>query len=242
MNFNPLDQFKIVKIFAIDLLGFDISITNSSLSMTLICTMIVLYYYFAFKNIKLIPSRVQASAELIIDAINSMIEQNTSTKGEKFFPLIFTLFIFVLGCNLFGMLPYSFTVTSHISITFMMSTIFFVIITIYSIITNKLNFIFIFVPKNIPRWMIPIMVIIELFSFLSKPIILCLRLTINMIAGHIILKILALSVVAVSLYLKPLPIFLTSILIGFEIFISILQAYIFSILSCVYLGHIIDTH
>lgn len=242
MSHSPLDQFKVREIVDIELLGYDISITNSSLFMMLAGFFIFLYFTLAFKGKKLIPTRLQISGELIYGMISNMLEQNAGSGGRKFVPLIFTLFMFILTCNLLGMVPYGFTVTSHISITFAMAMMIFLLVTLLGFYLHGLHFFSLFLPAGTPWWLAPLMVVIELFAYLARPVSLSLRLAANMIAGHILLKVMAGFVVSMAIYLKFLPIPFIVILIGFKIFVAVLQAYIFTILSCVYLNDAINLH
>lgn len=239
---SPLDQFRIKQIIVVDLFGCDISITNSSIFMIIAGAVICLYFVFAFADRKLIPTRVQISGELMYGMISDMLQQNIGSAGHKFVPLIFTMFMFILTCNLCGMIPYGFTVTSHISITFAMSMIIFLVGTVLGLYLHGLRFFRLLVPSGTPWWLIPLMVLIELFTYMAKPVSLSLRLAANMIAGHVLLKVIAGFVVSLTIYLKILPVPFIIILIGFEIFVAILQAYIFTILSCVYLNDVINLH
>lgn len=239
---SPLAQFEIKKLIDINLLGYDLSLTNSSCFMLVTVASLLLYFSFALKSKLLIPTRLQISAELLYGLITDMIGQNVGPQGRKFIPLIFTLFLFILICNLLGMLPYSFTVTSHISITFALAILVFFLVTIVGFARHGLHFLSLFLPKGTPWWLAPLMIIIELFAYLARPVSLSLRLAANMMAGHVLLKVMAGFVVSVVIYLKILPLPLMVILIGFEIFVAILQAYIFTILSCVYLNDAVNLH
>ncbi|WP_341756057.1 MULTISPECIES: F0F1 ATP synthase subunit A [unclassified Candidatus Tisiphia] len=242
MSHSPLDQFAIKKLVEINLCGFDISFTNSSLYMMLAGVIALLYFYLALKSEKIIPSRLQLSAEIIYDIITVTLSQNVGEKGRKFIPFIFTLFMFILLCNLLGMLPYGFTVTSHIAVTFALAITIFFMVTIIGFINHGLHFLSIFLPKGTPLWLAPLMIVIELFAYLARPISLSLRLAANMMAGHVLLKVMAGFIVSLMIFLKFLPIPLIVILIGFEIFVAILQAYIFTILACVYLNDAVNSH
>jgi F-type H+-transporting ATPase subunit a len=242
MSHSPLDQFKVKEIVGIEILGYDISLTNSSLFMMIAGTFIFLYFTFAFKSKKLIPTRLQLSGELIYGMISNMLQQNVGSGSRKFVPLIFTLFMFILICNLLGMIPYGFTVTSHISVTFAMAMMFFLLVTLLGLYLHGLHFFSLFLPAGTPWWLVPLMVVIELFAYLARPVSLSLRLAANMVAGHVLLKVMAGFVVSMAIYLKILPIPFIIVLIGFEIFVAVLQAYIFTILSCVYLNDAINLH
>lgn len=242
MSHSPLDQFAIKKLVEINLFGFDVSFTNSSLYMVFAGVIALSYFYLALKSEKIIPSRLQLSAEIIYDIITVTLSQNVGAKGCKFIPFIFTLFMFILLCNLLGMLPYGFTVTSHIVVTFTLAIMIFFMVTIIGFINHGFHFLSIFLPKGTPLWLAPLMIVIELFAYLARPISLSLRLAANMMAGHVLLKVMAGFIVSLMIYLKFLPIPLIVILIGFEIFVAILQAYIFTILACVYLNDAVNSH
>lgn len=242
MAHSPLDQFKIKEIVGLQLFGYDVSITNSSLFMIIAGFFIVAYFVLAFRGNKLIPSRFQLSGELVYGMIADMLDQNVGDKGKRFVPFVFTLFMFILVCNLFGMIPYGFTVTSHISVTFALAIVVFLLVTLLGIYLHGLHFFSLFLPAGTPWWLAPLMIVIELFAYLARPVSLSLRLAANMVAGHVLLKVMAGFVVSLAIYLKVLPIPFIVILIGFEIFVAMLQAYIFTILSCVYLNDAINLH
>lgn len=242
MKHSPLDQFKLKEIANIQLFGHDVILTNSAMFMILAGLFISFYFILAFRGKKLIPTRLQLSGELVYGLITDTVNQNIGSKGKKFVPLIFTLFMFIMTCNLFGMIPYGFTVTSHISITFALAIMVFLLVTLLGFILHGFHFFSLFLPKGTPWWLAPLMIVIELFAYLARPVSLSLRLAANMVAGHVLLKVIAGFVVSMAFYLKIFPIPFISVLIGFEIFVAILQAYIFTILSCVYLNDAINLH
>ena len=242
MKHSPLDQFKIKEIANIQLFGHDVIVTNSALFMIIASLFIILYFTLAFKNKKLVPTRLQLSGELFYNLITDTVNQNVGGKGKKFVPLIFTLFMFIMVCNLFGMIPYGFTVTSHISITFALAMMVFLLVTLLGFILHGFHFFSLFLPAGTPWWLAPLMILIELFAYLARPVSLSLRLAANMVAGHVLIKVIAGFIVPMAFYLKIVPIPFVSLLIGFEIFVAILQAYIFTILSCVYLNDAINLH
>jgi F-type H+-transporting ATPase subunit a len=242
MTHSPLVQFNIKKLIEIKIFGFDVSFTNSSSYMLLASVLGLAYFYIALRRQQLIPSRLQISAEIIYNLVTDMLNQNVGSKGYKFIPLIFSIFIFILFCNLLGMVPYGFTVTSHIIVTFSLAITVFLVITTIGFVKHGLYFLTLFLPDGTPLWLAPLMIIIELFTYLARPISLSLRLAANMMAGHILLKVIAGFAVSLMIYLKFLPIPLMVMLIGFEIFVAILQAYIFTILSCVYLNDAVNLH
>ncbi len=242
MAHSPLDQFRVKEIVNLQIFGYDTSITNSSLFMLLVGVFIVFYFMLAFRGKGLVPSRFQLSGELVYGMITGMLDQNVGAKGKKFVPLIFTLFMFILTCNVFGMIPYGFTVTSHISITFALAMMVFLLVTLFGIYLHGFHFFSLFLPAGTPWWLAPLMVVIELFAYLARPVSLSLRLAANMVAGHVLLKVMAGFVVSMAIYLKILPIPFIVVLIGFELFVAALQAYIFTILSCVYLNDALNLH
>lgn len=242
MAHNPLAQFEIKKLVDLSFFGYDVSLTNSACFMFIAAVVSLSYFSLALRSKLLIPNRLQMSAEMMYGLITDMLDQNVGPKGRKFIPLIFSLFLFILICNLLGMLPYSFTVTSHISITFALAILVFFLVTLVGFIKNGFGFFSLFLPKGTPWWLAPLMIVIELFTYLARPVSLSLRLAANMVAGHVLLKVMAGFAVSLAIYLKVLPIPLMVILIGFEIFVAILQAYIFTILSCVYLNDAVNLH
>lgn len=242
MSHSPLAQFLIKEIADINVAGYNIALTNSALFMILAVACIALYFTIAFKGKYLIPTRLQLSGELTYGMISNMLEQTSGSAGRKFIPFIFTLFMFILTCNLLGMLPYAFTVTSHISITFAMAMMIFSLVTFFGLYLHGWRFFSLFLPEGTPYWLAPLMIVIELFAFLARPVSLSLRLAANMVAGHVLLKVMAGFVLSLAVYFKFLPVPLIVILIGFEIFVAILQAYIFAILSCVYLNDALNLH
>ncbi len=242
MKHSPLDQFKIKEIANIQLFGHDVIVTNSALFMIIASFFIILYFTLAFKNKKLVPTRLQLSGELFYNLITDAVNQNVGVKGKKLVPFVFTLFMFIMVCNLFGMIPYGFTVTSHISITFALAMMVFLLVTLLGFVLHGLHFLSLFLPTGTPWWLAPLMILIELFAYLARPVSLSLRLAANMVAGHVLIKVIAGFIVSMAFYLKIVPIPFVSVLIGFEIFVAILQAYIFTILSCVYLNDAINLH
>jgi F-type H+-transporting ATPase subunit a len=239
---NPLDQFLVKKLITIDLYGLNISFTNSSAYMLIAGSIVLSYFYLALRQERLIPSRLQVSAEIVYNIITGMLNQSVGQNGRKFVPLIFTLFMFILLCNLLGMIPYSFVVTSNIVITFGLAIMIFFVITICGFIINGIDFLSVFLPKGMPIWLAPLMIIIELCAYLAKPVSLSIRLAANMMAGHILIKVIAGFCVSFILFFKFVPVPMIVILIGFEICVAILQAYIFTILSCVYLNDAVNLH
>lgn len=242
MAHSPLDQFKIKELINLEMFGYDVSLTNSGMFMVIAAVFLTAYFTFALGGKKLVPTRLQLSAELLYKLITGMLDQNVGEKGKPFVPLIFTIFMFILACNLLGMIPYSFTVTSHIAVTFALAMLVFLLVTILGFVLHGFHFFSLFLPAGTPWWLAPLMILIEVFAYMARPVSLSLRLAANMVAGHVLLKVMAGFVVSLAIYLKFLPIPFIVILVGFEIFVAILQAYIFTILSCVYLNDAINLH
>ena len=239
---NPLEQFFVKKLITIDVFGLDISFTNSSVYMLVAGTIVLSYFYLALRAEQMIPSRLQMSAEMIYNLITGMLNQSVGPNGRKFIPLIFTLFMFILLCNLLGMIPYTFAVTSNIVVTFGLAIMVFFTVIICGFVINGLHFLAVFLPKGMPVWLAPLMILIELFAYLARPVSLSIRLAANIMAGHILIKVIAGFCVSFMIFFKFVPIPVITVLIGFEIFVAILQAYIFTILSCVYLSDAVNLH
>ncbi|MES2678037.1 MAG: F0F1 ATP synthase subunit A [Pseudomonadota bacterium] len=240
---SPLDQFKIEKIFDLHIGKIDVSFTNSSLYMVLATICAIAFMFFATRKKSLIPGRLQTIAESVYNFIIDMVRTSIGNEGNKFFPLVFSLFIFILLCNVLGMTPYSFTVTSHIAVTFTLAMIAFLTITIFAIMRNGLGgFFHMFLPSGVPMLMAPIIFVIEFFSFLIKPITLSVRLFANIVAGHVLLKVVAGFIISLGVIFGVAPMLFAVLMTGFELFVAVLQSYIFSILVCAYLGEATKQH
>lgn len=239
---SPLEQFRIKEIFELNLFGYDISITNSSLFMIITTIAIISYFLSVIKNQQIIPGRLQVTAEFLYNFIRNILIENAGPAALKFFPLAFSLFMFVLFSNLLGMIPYSFTTTSHIFTTFSLATILFFIVVIAAFLKHGLKFFSIFLPTGTPLWLAPLLIVIELFAYLMRPVSLSIRLAANMTAGHTMLKVIAGFILPLGYLGGWLPLLFLVILTGFEIFVAILQAYIFTMLACVYLSDAVELH
>ena len=238
---DPIHQFEIKKIIPLELNNIDISFTNSSMFMILTVLVVSIFLILSIKNKKVIPNRFQIISELLYEFIANMINDNIGHKGKKFFPFIFTLFTFILFGNLLGMLPYSFTFTSHIIVTFALAMFIFLFITLIGIFMHGFKFFGLFVPKGAPMLMLPLMIPIEIISYLSRPISLSVRLFANMMAGHTMLKIFAGFVFSLGIF-GIAPLIVDVALTALEVLIAILQAYVFTILTCIYLNESINLH
>lgn len=240
---NPLMQFEVKKIFDLQIGNIDISFTNSALYMVLATFCIISFMLFATRKKSLIPSRIQVVAESIYNFVFGIIQSTIGDDGAKFFPLIFSFFTFVLLCNVLGMTPYSFTATSQIVVTLSLALVAFLTITIFAIIRNGFSgFIHMFLPSGVPLFMAPAIFFIELLSFLIRPITLSVRLFANMVAGHVLLKVIAGFIISLGVVYGAFPFLFSVVMTGFELFVAGLQAYIFSILVCAYLGETMKAH
>ena len=238
---DPIHQFEIKELIPLELFETNISFTNSSLFMSLAIISVILLLLVSIKNQSLIPSRLQSISEIFYEFIANMISDNIGEKGHKFFPLIFTLFAFILFGNLLGMLPYSFTFTSHIIVTFVLAIFIFLFVTLLGIFIHGFKFFGLFVPKGVPMLMLPLMIPIEIISYLSRPISLSVRLFANMMAGHTMLKIFAGFIVPLGIF-GIAPLMVDVALTALEVLIAFLQAYVFTILTCLYLNESINLH
>ncbi|HEX4894350.1 MAG TPA: F0F1 ATP synthase subunit A [Hyphomicrobiaceae bacterium] len=237
---SPIEQFQIKELVPIKLLGINASFTNSALFMVVAVGLTLTFLNYAMRNRSLVPTRLQSMAELTYEFVANTVRENVGQEGMKFFPLVFSLFIFVLIANLLGMVPMSFTVTSHIVVTAALALLVIGIVILYGFAQHGVGFLKLFVP-DVPPALLPLMVPIEVISFLSRPLSLSVRLFANMLAGHIALKIFAgfvgsLLGAGIWALIAPLPLILTIALTALEFLVAALQAYVFAVLTCVYLN------
>ena len=239
---DPMHQFEIQRFIPLDLFGFDASFTNSALFMTIAAVLITLLMLFAMRNGSLVPGRLQSVAELSYEFVANMVRDNVGKDGMKYFPFIFTLFMFVLALNMLGMVPYSFTVTSHIIVTFALAAFIFVGVTLIGFWKHGIGFLKFFVPSGVPFIMLPLLVVIEVISYLTRPVSLSVRLFANMMAGHTMLKVFGSFVVALGLLGGWAALAFMVAFTGLEILVAFLQAYVFAILTCIYLNDALHMH
>jgi len=243
MATNPMHQFEVYRIGPeINLGTVNLSFTNASLFMAISALTILFLLFLGTKKKLLIPSKMQLITEMSYTFIAKMINDTAGSNAKPFFPFIFTLFMFVLFCNMVGMLPYSFTVTSHIIVTFMLAAIIFVGVTFIGFIKHGIKYLELFVPKGVPIALLPLIIIIEIISYLSRPVSLSVRLFANMMAGHTMLKVFGGFVISLGLLGGWLPLSFSVALTGLEILIAFLQAYVFAILTCIYLNDALNLH
>jgi len=243
MATNPMHQFEVYKIGPeIKLGGINLSFTNASLFMTISSILIILFLFLGTKKKSLVPTKIQFIVESSYTFVGKMINDTAGSGAKSFFPFIFSLFMFVLFANMVGMLPYSFTVTSHIIVTFVLAAIVFVGVTILGFIKHGFKYLSLFVPKGVPVILLPLIVIIEIISYLSRPVSLSVRLFANMMAGHTMLKVFGGFVISLGLLGGWLPLGFSVALTGLEILVAFLQAYVFAILTCIYLNDALNLH
>ena len=243
MATNPMHQFNVYRIGPEIKLGeIDISFTNASLFMVISSITILLIFNLGSKKNLLIPNKMQLLAELSYTFISKMISDTAGSKARPYFPFIFTLFMFVLFCNMIGMLPYAFTVTSHIIVTFILASIIFVGVTFIGFLKHGMRYLKLFVPSGVPIVLLPLIVVIEIISYLSRPVSLSVRLFANMMAGHTMLKVFGGFVISLGLLGGWLPLSFSVALTGLEILVAFLQAYVFAILTCIYLNDALNLH
>lgn len=239
---NPLTQFAILPLVPLPTVaGVDLSITNSAVMMIL--TVIIAFatlYYFVNPS-RLLPSVGQACAEMYYKFIRNLVQDTAGIEALRYLPFVFAIFTFVLLGNLFGMLPYSFTFTSHIIVTLALALLVFITVTIIGLVRHGLNFFHLFFPEGAPLILAPVLVPVEIFSYFVRPMSLSVRLFANMLVGHILLKVVLGFVVTLGVF-GVLPFVFTILLIGFEVFVALIQAYIFALLTCIYLKDAIHLH
>jgi len=243
MTINPMHQFEVYRIGPeINLGTVNLSFTNASLFMIISAITILFLLFLGTKKKLLIPSKTQFITEMSYTFIAKMINDTAGSGAKSFFPFIFTLFMFVLFCNMIGMLPYSFTVTSHIIVTFMLAATVFIGVTIIGFIKHGIKYLELFVPKGVPIILLPLIIVIEIISYLSRPVSLSVRLFANMMAGHTMLKVFGGFVISLGLLGGWLPLSFSVALTGLEILVAFLQAYVFAILTCIYLNDALNLH
>ena len=245
---SPLKQFEVQPIVEINVFGLDLSFTNSALWMTITTVFIIAFFTIPFLKTKktnsvedLYPSRLQVASDLGFNFISSLINDTIGKEGKKYFPLVFALFMFILFGNLFGMIPYSFTFTSHIIVTLALAMGVFIFVTVLGFVKHGVKFFGFFVIPGLPIYMLPLLIPIEVISYLSRPISLSVRLFANMLAGHTLLKVFAGFVSALGFF-GILPLVFIIALTGLEILIAFLQAYVFAILTCLYINDALHLH
>ncbi len=238
---SPLEQFEIRPIVSILIEGVDLSFTNSALWMVLTSVAVYWLIVLGTRHHAMVPGRLQSVVEMAYEFIAGLIRENAGKEGMRFFPLVFTLFMFILMGNMLGMIPGSFTWTSHIIVTFFMAVCVWIGVTAYGFYMHGVKFLGFFVPQGAPVYMIPLLVPIEILSYCVRPISLSVRLFVNMMAGHAMMKVFAGFIIAMGVF-GIFPLAVSVALTGFEIAVAFLQAYIFTVLTCIYLHDAIHMH
>ena len=238
---SPLEQFEIIPIIDIKTGNIDLSFTNSSVTMVLTVAIITLFITISVNTRALVPTRLQLLSELSYNFIAQLLKDTVGNEGRRYFPFVFAIFMFVLIGNMVGMIPYSFTFTSHIIVTFALASIVFIGVTILAFVKHGMKFFSFFIIPGLPWYMLPLLIPIEVISYLSRPISLSVRLFANMLAGHTLLKVFAGFVVSLG-FAGFLPLAFIVALTGLEILIAFLQAYVFAILTCLYINDALHLH
>jgi len=221
MSTNPMHQFNVYRIGPeISLGNVDISFTNASLFMVISALTIISVFFIGTKRKAIIPTKIQLLTELSYTFVSKMISDTAGSKAKPYFPFVFSLFMFVLFCNMLGMLPYSFTVTSHIIVTFALAAIIFIGVTIIGFVNHGVRYLKLFIPSGVPLFLLPLIVVIEIISYLSRPVSLSVRLFANMMAGHTMLKVFGGFVISLGIIGGWLPLSFTVALTGLEILIA----------------------
>ena len=241
IELQPLEQFEIERIVPLHIGKLDVSYTNSALMMTIVVVLITALIMLSTRKAALVPGRWQSITEMFYEFVADMVDTNAGHGARQFFPFVFTLFMFILFSNLLGLVPYSFRVTSHIIVTFALAAIVFVGVTIVGIVKHGFHFLRLFVPEGVPVLLLLLLVPIEPLSYFIRPFTLSIRLFANMLAGHTMLAIF--GGFAASIWLVALfPLAINVALVGLELLVAVLQAYVFAILTCLYLRDALHLH
>lgn len=246
---DPLHQFQINPIVQLVIAGYDVSFSNSALFMVVAALLVYGLLTFGMNARALVPGRLQSLAEMFYEFVASMVRENAGHDAKPYFPFVFTLFMFILFGNMLGMIPYTFTFTSHIIVTFAMALTVFVFVTVLALMKHGLHFFSFFMPHGAPIALAPILIPIEVISYVMRPVSLSIRLFANMMAGHTMLKVFAGFTVlmigalgSVGFLAGLVPIAINIALTGFEFLVAFLQAYVFSILTCLYIRDALELH
>jgi F-type H+-transporting ATPase subunit a len=245
-SIDALGQFQLHP--ALGFIGKSVNFTQANLMMVVSGLGILALLWYGMKPRAMVPGRLQAAAELSYDTLLSMCLEQIGPEGRKYFPFVFTLFFFILFGNLLGVFPYFFTFTSHIAVTLALALLVFVLVTTVAIQKHGWHFLSYFVPQGIPKVLLPLLVVIEVISYLSRIISLSVRLFANMMAGHVMLEVFGAFIIMLAglgvlgYFPAGLSLALNTILIGFELLVAVLQAYVFAVLTCIYLHDAVHLH
>jgi len=241
IELHPLEQFAIERIIPIRIGSLDLSYTNAALMMTIAVVLVTALMVLATRRAALVPGRWQSVAEMLYEFVADMVDSNIGQGGRRFFPFIFTLFTFILFANLLGMIPYSYTTTSQIIVTFALAAVVFILVTTIGIVRHGFYFLSLFVPHGVPKVLLLLLVPIELLSYFIRPFTLSIRLFANMLAGHTMLAIFGGFAASIG-FLAFFPTAIDVLLVGLEFLVAVLQAYVFAILTCLYLNEAVHLH
>jgi F-type H+-transporting ATPase subunit a len=244
---DVMGQFKLAT--ALGPVGASVNFTNSNLTMIVVCVLILALMHLGMAPRAVVPGRLQAAAEMLYGFVHKMCIDQIGEEGKKFFPFIFTLFAFILFGNLFGLIPYQFTVTSHLAVTAALALFVVGLATVVGLRIHGMHFFSYFLPKGLPLILAPLIVAVEVISYLSRPVSLSFRLFANMMAGHVVFEVFAsfMVVMAASLgvigyVMAVAPFALDVAMTGFELLVASLQAYVFAVLACMYLHDAVHLH
>jgi F-type H+-transporting ATPase subunit a len=244
IKIEPLEQFVLHTVPG----GASVNFSQANLMMVVAVALVLALLYYGSQAKAVVPGRLQAAAEMAYDFAYNMAVEQIGPEGKRFFPFVFTLFFFVLMGNLLGLIPYSFTYTSHVAVTAALAIMVIVLVTIVALAEHGLHFFGYFYPKGTPVFLAPLIVPIEIISYLSRPVSLAIRLFANMVAGHVMLAVFSTFVIMLGLHGGVLsviavgPVALNAVLVGFELLVAALQAYVFAILTCIYLHDAVHLH
>jgi F-type H+-transporting ATPase subunit a len=241
IELHPLEQFTIERLVPIHIGKVDLSFTNAALMMTVAIALVTALTVIATRRAALVPGRWQSVAEMTYEFVADMVDTNIGRDGRRFFPFIFSLFTFILFANLLGMIPYSYTTTAQILVTFALAAVVFILVTTIGIVRHGFHFLSLFVPHGVPKVLLLILVPIELLSYFIRPFTLSIRLFANMLAGHTMLAIFGGFAASIGLF-AFFPVAINVLLVALEFLVAVLQAYVFAILTCLYLGEAIQLH
>ncbi len=243
---DALSQFELTPVLGI--IGRSVGFSQSNLFMLISSGLIIALLVYGMRPRAVVPGRLQAAAETMYDFVHGIVDAQIGHGGKRFFPFVFALFMFVLMGNMLGLLPYAFTYTSHIAVTFGLAFMVFVLITVVAFVIHGKHFFSYFFPEGAPIWLAPIIIPVEVVSYLSRPISLSIRLFANMVAGHVMLKVFATFIVllgglgTVGPFVATLPLAINVALVGFEVLVAFLQAYVFAVLTSIYLHDAVHLH
>jgi F-type H+-transporting ATPase subunit a len=245
---NPLTQFAVHKIVDLEIGGLDVSFTNASLFMVVAAVLITIFMVTAMRPRAIVPGRFQGAAEVFYEFIDNMLLENIGVEGRRYFPFVFTIFMFVFFCNFLGLVPTGlaeggFTVTSQIIVTFALALLVFIVVTIIGFMRHGFHFLRLFVPSGVPWPILPILVPIEVMSYCIRPVTLSVRLFANMVAGHVMLALFGGFVIGLGGFfflLGGIPLLAIVAVVALELLIAALQAYVFAMLTCIYLNDAVN--